>query len=282
MSDRRRLLCAVVLAGAVVIPVDARGQRRTNGTLDACIEASESAQRERARGRLRNAREATAGCLDDRCPTAIRRDCGVLAAELERLVPSIVVRVRAPDGSDVPGASISIDGTRAAEAVDGRARDIDPGPHDIVVAADGFAPARSRIVVEEGIRSRLVELRLERSTTSAATSASDRASAASGSAGSRPTSATWIASGALAGLGFGGLTVFAGFALSADADFRRLRDTCGTSCPQDDGDSVRSRFQLADVALGVGLVALASAVVVYLVGPRTTAGTPETASSRVP
>lgn len=229
--------------------------------VDACIRASEEAQRERAQGHLRAARARTAECLDPRCPALIRRDCDALGTEIVRLLPTVVFRVRAPDGSDVAHATVQIDGEAVASTLDGRARELDPGQHDVAAVADGYATARRRIVVEEGVRARIVELQLS-------PTASPPAGEPAPEAGTHRTTTSWVASGALAGLGVVGLGLFAGLGLSADADFRHLRDTCGNACPEGDADSVRSRFQTADVALGVGVVALAGAVVVYLVAPR--------------
>jgi hypothetical protein len=235
--------------------------------VDACIQASEDTQRERAKGHLRSARARSAACLDGRCPTPIRRDCDVQATELARLMPTVVFRVRAPDGTDVPGARVEVDGVVEPSALDGRAHEIDPGTHEVSATAAGYVPARTRIVVEEGVRARVVELRPAPRDASGASGASSDSPAPSSPTSARASS-TWIATGALAGVGVIGIGLFAGLGLSADADYRRLRDTCADACDPRDADSVRTRFQVADVALGVGLVALASAVVVYLVGPR--------------
>jgi hypothetical protein len=262
------------LAAATLAPRVAVAQGKGSGAVDACIRASEDTQKERANGHLRAARARSAECLDARCPTPIRRDCDTQASEIERLMPTIVFRVRAPDGSDVAGASVEIDGVVERNALDGRAHEIDPGSHEMTATADGYAPAHARIVVEEGVRARVIELRPTPQATTPGTPGTpgtkrDGPSPPLGqrSAG-RASTATWIGSGVLAGVGVAGIGIFAGLGLSADADFRRLRDTCGGACDARDADSVRTRFQVADVALAVGVVALAAAVVVYLVGPR--------------
>jgi hypothetical protein len=259
------------LAAATLAPRVAVAQGKGSGAVDACIRASEDTQKERANGHLRAARARSAECLDARCPTPIRRDCDTQASEIERLMPTIVFRVRAPDGRDVAGASVEIDGVVERNALDGRAHEIDPGSHEMTATADGYAPAHARIVVEEGVRARVIELRPTPRAGTAGTPGTNRDGAspplAPSSAG-RASTATWIGSGVLAGVGVAGIGIFAGLGLSADADFRRLRDTCGGACDARDADSVRTRFQVADVALAVGVVALAAAVVVYLVGPR--------------
>jgi hypothetical protein len=259
----KRLLALVLSLS--FCPTTAFAQDKSRGGVDACIQASEDTQRERAKGHLRAARLRSTECLDARCPTRIRRDCDAQASELERLIPTIVFRVRAPDGSDITRASVHIDGAAESSALDGRAHEIDPGAHEITAAAEGYAAAHVRIVVEEGVRARVVELRPVPMMAEPSARAPLPEPAARSSA---PAQSTWIASGALAGVGVIGLGLFAGLGLAADADFRHLRDTCGGACDARDADSVRTRFQVADIALGVGVVALATAVVVYFVGPR--------------
>ena len=260
--------------GVLVASVAPRAGAQTRRTVRECIADFERAQHEQASGMLHAARSSANRCIDASCPAPIRKDCESLAEDVGRAIPTLIFRVRDPADADVLEATITLDGAVVPGAVDGRPREVDPGPHEIAATASGFETVRTKIVAEEGVHPRIVELHLRPSpsastaSSEAAARAAPRASAAEGPAPTRPAPGTWIASGTLAAVGVIGLGVFAGFGLDADSDYRHLRDTCHDACPRGDVDSVRSRFQVADVALVTGVVALAAAVVVYLSGPR--------------
>ena len=257
-------LTALATVATLALASPARAQKTR--TIDECIAASEKAQVDRTAGQLRSARDAAHRCLDTRCPAPIRKDCDAWATELERAIPTILYRVRDARDADVIASTISVDGVPVPNALDGRAHEIDPGAHEVEARAAGFETSRVRVVIEEGVRPRTIELRLSGVDPSMAPRV---AVVARPFETRRPTTATWIATGTLAAVALGGLVMFAGVGLSADADFRALEKRCNDGCSRDDTDSVRTRFQVADVALGVGLVALAAAAVVYILGPRT-------------
>lgn len=150
---RKRVLALLVTS--VLASSTARADKPADA-VDACITSSEAAQRQRAQGYLRVSRARAVECLDPRCPAEIRRDCDALITTLARLTPTVVFRVRGPDGADV-AAQIEVDGQPTE--LDGRARALDPGPHDVSASAPGFVATRTRIIVEEGVLARVVELR---------------------------------------------------------------------------------------------------------------------------
>ena len=59
---------------------------------------------------------------------------------------------------------------------------------------------------------------------------------------------------------------FAFFGLTGQGDKDQLRDTCAPlrACSQDDVDAARTKLVIADVALGVGVVALAVATYMFI------------------
>ena len=251
---RKRVLALLVTS--VLASSTARADKPADA-VDACITSSEAAQRQRAQGYLRVSRARAVECLDPCCPAEIRRDCDALITTLARLTPTVVFRVRGPDGADV-AAQIEVDGQPTE--LDGRARALDPGPHDVSASAPGFVATRTRIIVEEGVLARVVELRPVPIPIAPAPSPVVHTSRSK---------LTWLASGSLSTLGVAGVGLFAGLGLSTDADHRFLRASCGNICPPGKADSVHRRFQTADVFLTAGIIAIAGAVAVYLLGPRT-------------
>ncbi len=74
---------------------------------------------------------------------------------------------------------------------------------------------------------------------------------------SRPPKGIPLGSDVLGGVGAAGLLTFGALALSAYLSEQNLRDTCKPtdSCSSSDVDSVRTRYLVGDVALGVGVLA---------------------------
>ncbi|WP_437932449.1 hypothetical protein WMF37_25380 [Sorangium sp. So ce291] len=87
---------------------------------------------------------------------------------------------------------------------------------------------------------------------------------------------------AAGGLGVAGLGVFAVVgALSLDAE-AELRATCAPRCPGDDVRAIRVQHAVADVGLGVGVVALGAAAWLYLTRPAAATPPPARASALRP
>src|SRR5262249_40486702 len=81
----------------------------------------------------------------------------------------------------------------------------------------------------------------------------------------RPTAGTVYA---LGGVGVAALGVFSGFAISGLSARGDLDEkNCRPNCPEADLDVVRGRFLVADISLGVSVVALGAATLVYLMRP---------------
>ncbi|WP_437518023.1 hypothetical protein [Sorangium sp. So ce1099] len=87
---------------------------------------------------------------------------------------------------------------------------------------------------------------------------------------------------AAGGVGVAGLGVFAVVgALSLDAE-AELRATCAPRCPGDDVRAIRVQHAVADVGLGVGVVALGAAAWLYLTRPAAATPPPARASALRP
>jgi hypothetical protein len=222
-----------------------------------CTEAYVSAQEQQQSGSLLQAREQLVACAQERCHEAIRGDCVKWLREVEERLPSIVVAVKRAGGDDVVAARVSIDGKLVKEQLDGKAFELDPGPHQLRVEVEGEPPVERSIVVQEGKKSRVVELSVGQD------AAPDDAGAPTGVADERGQP---VVAYLLGGVGLVGLGLFAGFGLAAKSDTDELHDTCGLdrSCAEDDVDAARTKAIVADVSLGVGVTALAVGAALFI------------------
>ena len=239
---------AAPLALAVVIaslPSAARADRAS------CFDAPVKGQQLRRAGKLRAARDQFLACAQKTCPAEIVEDCARWSSEVELALPSIAVAARDAQGRDLPDATASIDGAATAP-IGVRAIRLDPGPHSIVVRrADGVEGQRD-VILREGEHDRPVVVTFGANGV--------LADVPVGSARPVPLAA-WIVAGggALAMVSFG---VFGTLGLVS-----RSSNHCDVGCTAAEKSDVDTKFQIADVSLGIGVVALTVATVLYVLRP---------------
>jgi len=233
------------------------------GTLEdptsTCMQAFEEAQRLRNKERLVEARAELRTCSQSDCQPAIRAKCVEWRDELELSVPTVVVVVRDAQGNLAPDALVHVDGIVMPNAARGKPVEVDPGPHVIVVEAGGVARQQS-VELESG--QKRVQLVFEL----APSSQSEGGHATPDQSASSLTSmqVTGLVVGGVGVVGIGLFGVFAAVGRGQEGD---LEDAgCEPRCSPDLVDDARTSYVVADVALVVGLVALAGGVVLFLAG----------------
>lgn len=236
-----------------------------------CFDAYETAQRVRQEGRLRDARQKLAVCSRESCPSAIRKDCGRWLDEVEQAIPTVILRATSASGEDLADVAVTVDGAPLATSLTGIAVPVDPGPRKFVFTRTGAAPVTVEHVIAEGDKRRLVVASFAGPSAAAPSSESAPAPAPAPAPGgdaaapARPVPVLTYVLGGVAVAGFAGFGVFALQGASSRSDL----DSCRPSCAQEDIDASKQKFLIGDVFLGIGLVALAGAVVIYLMRPAT-------------
>jgi hypothetical protein len=230
-------------------------------SVPACLDASEQGQDLRDKGKLTKAAALFETCAAASCPAPVRASCAKWQAEIAESMPSIIVAARDDADADVVGATLSIDGGPGAN-VSGRAITLDPGPHTLVVTAPRYEKAEQKLVVTTAEKNRIVRIRL------ATLEAAPPAPAA-------PPPAKSSSGVPVLALGLGGLAVASGVVslavgLGARGDLSDLHNApCAATrtCPADETSDIKKRLLIADVALGVAVVAAAAAVYFWLTTP---------------
>jgi hypothetical protein len=243
---------------AACIATTSVGQARDEST-KACLANYESGQRQRKAGDLVGARDALFRCAVATCPEIVRSDCVEWSAELDRQVPTVVVSARWDDGSDVARARVSVDGRVVAERLDGTPLALNPGERTIAVDVDGQS-AKQRLIVNQGEKARLVRFELERAREAPASGASPDRVAPTPAAGPGVLPFVLAGTSLLAAAGFGY------FAIKGTRDLQELRDDCAPHCTRDQLDGVKRDLLIADVLLGVSVLAGGAAAVLFVVG----------------
>lgn len=243
---------SVVIACMFVFVTKAAEADTTN--LASCARAAEEGQAARDTKAFRVAREKLLQCAAAECPTAIRSDCLGWLDAVERAMPSAVFFADAGAGRDVTNVRVFIDDVLTVQRLDGRSVPVEPGEHRVRFVWQGSQVQERTVLFVEGEKNRKVEAHFPPSSASTSSPAPSPAPAASG--GLSPW--FWLASG-VALVGAGG---FAGFGLAGRADLRDL-DRCEPRCASNDVDAARTKYLLADISLGVGIVGLGVATYLF-------------------
>jgi len=140
------------LAALVMLVASAAGAQNAKET---CIQASERGQRLLDERRMLEARNAFLSCAQDSCPAAVKRDCEKQLEELKKNLPSVVVRVKDKDGSDVAHGAVSLDGTKIGD-LDGRDLEVDPGTHKLHIELPDGRTFDRQIILAAGEHARAV------------------------------------------------------------------------------------------------------------------------------
>jgi hypothetical protein len=228
---------------------------QTPPDVDACIAAHEQGQVARKHHKLVDARRAFAVCAVDACPKLARDDCSTWLGEVDALLPTIEIVVTDSSGAAVPSAWCALDGAALDAPLEGRAIAVDAGAHVLHCEADGVAAADRAMAVATGERGRRIEIMLEApkpppiptsNSNSTSTSTSTRPPTPS------PSPVPVFIAGGVA------LAAFATFAYLGETGVStedNLRATCKPYCDASSVSAVRTRYNVADAFLGVGLVA---------------------------
>jgi hypothetical protein len=228
-----------------------------------CVESYERAQYLRKDLKLREAREALLVCAQDACPAVTKNDCVPWLAEIDRSIPTVSVAVRDAAGRDQTSAKITLDGAPLAGAAEGLAVMVDPGSHVIGAQVEDGRSAEERIVVRAGERNRVIVLTLG----GPAAPPADRGPArATEPPREEPRGRSFALPIVLTAVGLAGVGGAVFFGLSAQGDEKDMRSGCAPRCPQSDIDAAESKLLYSDVALGVGVVALAAATYFWISG----------------
>lgn len=122
----------------------------------ACKRAYEAAQERRLEKKLLDAREELRACVEDACPGFVRKDCATWLDEVDRAIPTVVLRFVDGSGAERSDVRVTVDGELLVERLDGGAVPIDPGPHAFVFEPAGGVPVEQTLTILEGERLREV------------------------------------------------------------------------------------------------------------------------------
>lgn len=264
-------------AGIAMLVASALSMGEARAADKDCMMSASDGQDARDQGRLVEARTHFQRCAQTECPAPIPTYCADWLKEVERKLPSLVIRVVDGNDGDLTDASVFLDDRPLP--LDGRSIEVDPGKHRLRVTRSGSKASETELIAAQGEKDRRVLVRLAGEKpleTQAVLPKARVAEPAAPSMFAHIPKASWIAWG----IGAAGLLSFSAFGLKARLDYDSYSSTCGNHCSLSDRDSVSTTVTVADVSLVVGLVGAGVGTLLWLMQPKSNAGAWWTATAR--
>jgi hypothetical protein len=270
---------AILTAFAGILAANGVASTASADDKQACLESYVEAQRLKKDSSYIAARDKLIACSRDICPATIQSECVQWLAEVDRALPSVVVLAKDQDGRDIVDVRVTVDGKPFLERAEGKPIPIDPGVRTFRFEASGFQTQEQQVVVQASMQGRVIAVALtpQAAASAAAPAIADApttADPATDSDTSRPVRAPVYVFG---GVGVAGLAGFGAFAMRFSGQRSDL-DECKPFCSRTDIDAADRSRKIAFVSLGVGVVALGTAAVLYATRPEVGHGS-EVASS---
>lgn len=262
LRSSRRVLTLAAALGYVTLA--SPGTARADAA--SCTQAHASAQREQKAGRLKAASQQFMACgSDETCPERVRNDCVERYAAVEKLVPTVILSLTDAEGKDVPSAQVYSNDTLLTSELDGRAIALEPGRHAFRFVLPSGEEVTTEVVVREGEKNRVVTAKLDAPAEDAAAATTPVSTTPPAPMEARDRglpAGFWIASG----VGVAALASFTTFAVMGRRKHEDLAD-CSPDCDasrQDDYDSLKRNYLIADISLGAAAVSFGVATVLFL------------------
>ena len=255
---------STLVAVAMTAALASSGATARGAGSDRCLAAPLEGQKLQKAGKLLDARDRYASCATNTCPAEVVEDCMRWLRQVDDALPSVVVAARDPKGRDLTDVTVSIDGKPSAE-MSSRSIRLDPGSHAFVFHENGSPDQQQQVMLREGEKNREV----------LATFGTLPAPAAAVGPPATPARPIPVAAWVAGGVGALALVSFGTFGTLGVMD--RSTNHCDSGCPGDQKSAVDSKYMVANVSLGVGVVALAVATVLYLWRPTVESSAPAAA-----
>ena len=222
---------------------------------DQCFDAHERGQASRKDGKIREAKEHFAVCGHDKCPKLVREDCRSLAEAIKDAVPRLTLKAKDESGNFVSDLRVTINGQPAPPAEPDGSILMDVGEVTVRLESGDGRHVEKKLTLAEGQKLEWIG-ELPPPEPAKPTPAPPPPAESSSV---RP---FVYVLGGVAIVGVGG---FAAFGLSGRSKQSDM-DSCKPDCSRDDVDSMRTSYLLADISLGVAVVAGGAAAYLYFSG----------------
>jgi len=226
---------------------------------ETCASAADQAQQSRDEGKYRRAREQLLICARDVCPAPIKRDCLDWLSQLEGVASTIVLGAK-QGTKDLSEVKVFVDGVMVTDKLDGKPMQMDLGKHKFRFDYAGQTKEED-FIIGAGQKNRSVVVTFD--VPPPPVTAPPPAKEESGG--------SVVPAIIVGGIGVVAIGSFAFFGLSGKSAVDDLQG-CKGHCSQESVDKARTKLIIADISLGVGIVALGVATYLFVTRPKVEAG----------
>jgi hypothetical protein len=251
MTEKRMFAGALAVATLLVSGAATADER------EQCASAADQAQQLRDDGKYRRAREQLLVCARDVCPGPIKKDCLDWLTQLDGLAPTVVFTAK-EGKNDLIDVKVTMDGVPLTERLDGKPIPVDLGEHTFKFEHGGKFEEQ-KVVIGAGQKGRNISVVFG---TSAPPPPPPPPGGDTGGGGGSIVPALVVG-----GIGVLALGSFAIFGIGGKNDVDDLQK-CKPHCAESDVDKARTKLIVADISLGVGVVALGVATYMFLTRPK--------------
>lgn len=235
-----------------------------------CLGNHVSAQELRLDGSLVAARELLRSCSAPTCPVLVRSDCSALLADVERAMPTVVLELANPE-LDPSKVNVSLEGLPGGLHF-GQAYELDAGAVALHAEAPGYEPFSETLVVREGEKNRVVQVRLSLPAPPALPVVvpplgAPRQSVAAVDERAPEAPAARVVPYAFAAVALVATAASAYFAWSALDRRARLERTCAPLCSERARQQVADDLFASDLSGGIAVVAGGVSITLFVLDP---------------
>jgi hypothetical protein len=241
---------------AVSLALSSHARAQDDAEKAACISASDQGQQLRDDGKYTRAREAFARCARETCPVLLRSDCTHWLLDIDQSSATVVVNAKDDKGNDLVDVIVTVDGRPLVSKLDGKPLTVDPGEHVFRYEFAGFPPVEEHAVIHAAEKNRALNVRFGAAVPSLQTpETAERAPDGVGHArSSEPRVAAWVFAG-VAVAAFASEAYFGISGLSQrSTDLKTPPAGCAPTCPSSEKSQIQTKFAVADVSLGLGIL----------------------------
>jgi hypothetical protein len=225
-----------------------------------CIAAAERGQELRNTQKMRDARSQFLLCARKECPAAVSGARWTGAPEAEPALGSVKLEAFDETNKKITAVKISIDGAPAADEIPATPVILDPGSHEIRFERPGSETITRTVSLAMGERDQLVQAHFKW----ADKGASKPAVTTKPDSESKPPErggegGSLVAPIVLGGIGVAAIGTATAFWLMGNSDLDDAKARCQNGCTETTADDAKTKHLIGDIALGVGIVAIAAA-----------------------
>lgn len=231
---------------------------------DECLKAHEDAQVLRLDAKLVETKQALAACVVEGCPNAVRADCTEWMSQVVAATPSVVFAASSERG-DETDVRVLMDGAELTLRLDGKAIELNPGPHTFRFELAPYPGIEQEVVLREGERERALAVRFG-SAAAEPPPPPARAPISLPSEPPPPRPVPWV-SVALGGVTLAAVASATTFGLIALNERRDKLDSCAPLCTDRQKRDVERPALAADISVAIALASGAAAIYTYWTRP---------------